>query len=98
MSSEHFWPRDRDMTTEPYSDKWKQYQSLAPLTGPDGQCVASWNPYVMFQTGMTFISSSCSNPEAAFRLLDYIETQTYRAILGKEGVNYVMLDDDKSPQ
>lgn len=56
--------------------------------------MASWNPYVMFQTGMTFISSSCSNPEAAFRLLDYIETQTYRAILGKEGVNYVMLDDD----
>ena len=76
-----------DLKTEPYSDKWKQYQSLAPLTGPDGQCVASWNPYVMFQTGMTFISSSCSNPEAAFRLLDYIETQTYRAILGKEGVN-----------
>jgi len=83
-----------DLTTEPYSDKWQQYQSLAPLTGPSGQCVASWNPYVMFQTGMTFISSSCSNPEAAFRLLDYIETQTYRAILGKEGVNYVMLDDD----
>lgn len=41
---------------------------------------------------MTFISSSSVIPKHAFRLLDYIETQTYRAILGKEGVNYVMLD------
>ena len=81
-----------DLTTEPYSKKWEQYQSLAPLTGPDGQCVASWNPYVMFESGMTFISSSCTNPEAAFRLLDYISTQTYRSSLGIEGVHYEMLD------
>ena len=81
-----------DLTTEPYSKKWEQYQSLAPLTGPDGQCVASWNPYIMFETGMTFITSSCSNPEAAFRLLDYISTQTYRSSLGIEGVHYNLLD------
>ena len=81
-----------DLSTEPYSKKWEQYQSLAPLTGPDGQCVASWNPYVMFQNGMTFISSSCTNPEAAFRLLDYISTQTYRSSLGIEGVHYELLD------
>ena len=81
-----------DLTTEPYSKKWEQYQSLAPLTGPDGQCVASWNPYVMFESGMTFISNSCTNPEAAFRLLDYISTQTYRSSLGIEGVHYEMLD------
>ena len=81
-----------DLTTEPYSKKWEQYQSLAPLTGPDGQCVASWNPYIMFETGMTFITSSCSNPEEAFRLLDYISTQTYRSSLGIEGVHYNLLD------
>ncbi len=81
-----------DLSTEPYSKKWEQYQSLAPLAGPDGQCVASWNPYVMFQSGMTFISSSCTNPEAAFRLLDYISTQTYRSSLGIEGVHYELLD------
>lgn len=81
-----------DLSTEPYSKKWEQYQSLAPLAGPDGQCVASWNPYVMFQSGMTFISSSCTNPEAAFRLLDYISTQTYRSFLGIEGVHYELLD------
>ena len=81
-----------DLSTEPYSKKWEQYQSLAPLAGPDGQCVASWNPYVMFQSRMTFISSSCTNPEAAFRLLDYISTQTYRSSLGIEGVHYELLD------
>ena len=85
-----------DLTTEPYSKKWEQYQSLAPLTGPDGQCVASWNPYVMFQCGQTFISSTCSNPEAAFRLIDYIATegQVYRQALGIEGVHYEMLDEN----
>lgn len=85
-----------DLTTEPYSKKWEQYQSLAPLTGPDGTCVAAWNPYVMYQTGMTFISSTCSNPEAAFRLLDYLATEenTYRAALGVEGVHYEMLGED----
>lgn len=84
-----------DLSTEPFSEKWEQYQPLAPLTGPDGQCVASWDPYVMFQTGMTFISSTCSNPEAAFRLLDYLATEenTYRQSLGIEGVHYELLDD-----
>ncbi len=85
-----------DLSTEPFSKKWEQYQCLPPLTGPDGQCVASWNPYVMFQCGQTFISSSCSNPEAAFRLIDYIATeeQVYRQALGIEGVHYEMLGAD----
>lgn len=85
-----------DLTTEPYSTKWHQYESLAPLTGPDGTCQAAWNPYVMFETGMTFISSSCKHPEAAFRLLDYIATegQVYRQELGVEGRDYEMLPED----
>lgn len=79
-----------DLTTMPNSKKWEQYQSLAPLKGPDGKAVASWNPYVMYQTGMTFISSTCSNPEAAFRFLDYLATEegTMRSALGVEGVHW----------
>lgn len=79
-----------DLTTMPNSRKWEQYQSLAPLKGPDGKAVASWNPYVMYQTGMTFISSTCSNPEAAFRFLDYLATEegTMRSALGVEGVHW----------
>ena len=77
-----------DLSTYPgNSKKWEQYQSLDPLTGPDGQCIAAWNPYVQYQTGMTFISSSCENPEAAFRFIDYLATtegSTFSAI-GIEG-------------
>ena len=79
-----------DLSTEPNSKKWEQYQSLAPLTGPSGQCVAAGNPYVMYQTGMTFISSNCSNPEAAFRFIDYLATEegSMRSAVGVEGVHW----------
>ncbi|MBO6239714.1 MAG: extracellular solute-binding protein [Butyrivibrio sp.] len=84
-----------DLSTEPYSKKWEQYRAMSPIEGPSGQKIASWNPYVRFQVGMTFISSTCSNPEAAFRLIDYLasEEMTYRQALGVEGVHYEMLDD-----
>lgn len=79
-----------DLVSKPYSKKWEQYQSLPPLKGPNGTAVAPWNPYAMYQTGMTFISSTCSNPEAAFRLIDYIATEegTMRAAVGIEGVHW----------
>ncbi|MGB8455680.1 MAG: extracellular solute-binding protein [Anaerocolumna sp.] len=79
-----------DLATEPNSKKWEQYESLSPLTGPDGQCIAAWNPYVMYQTGMTFISRTCSNPEAAFRFLDYLATEegSMRSAVGIEGVHW----------
>lgn len=79
-----------DLSTEPNSKKWEQYQSLAPLTGPDGQCIAAWNPYEMYQTGMTFISSNCENPEIAFRFVDYLATEegSMRSANGVEGVHW----------
>lgn len=79
-----------DLTTVPNSKKWEQYQSVAPLKGPSGEAVASWNPYVMYQTGMTYISSTCSNPEAAFRFLDYLATEegSMRSAVGIEGVHW----------
>ncbi len=79
-----------DMTTVPNSNKWHQYQSLPPLKGPSGEAVAAWNPYAMYQTGMTFITSSCQYPEAAFRLIDYLATPegVVRSTYGIEGVHY----------
>ena len=79
-----------DLTTQPYSAKWEQYQPLPPLQGPNGNVVAPWEPYATYQTGMTFISSTCSNPEAAFRLIDYIATQegTMRGAVGIEGEHW----------
>lgn len=79
-----------DLKAEPNSKRWEQYQPLPPLTGPSGTVVAAWNPYVIYQTGMTFITSECKEPEAAFRLIDYLATKegSYRSALGIEGINY----------
>lgn len=79
-----------DLATMPNSKKWEQYQVLPPLKGPSGKVVASWNPYTMYQTGMTFITSSCKYPEAAFRLIDYLATPegTMRSAFGIEGEHY----------
>ncbi len=79
-----------DLSTMPNSKKWEQYQPLTPLTGPSGQCIAAWNHYVQYQTGMTFISSTCSNPEAAFRLIDYLATEegSTMSAIGWEGTDW----------
>ena len=78
-----------DLSTYPgNSKKWEQYQCLAPLTNSEtGQCIAAWSPYVMYQTGMTFITTASENPEAAFRLIDYLATQegSIRSAYGIEG-------------
>ncbi len=84
-----------DLSTIPNSKKWEQYQSLAPLEGPDGNRVAAWNPYIMYQTGMTFLSSTCKYPEAAFRLIDYLATEegSIRSAFGVEGKHWVRAEE-----
>lgn len=81
-----------DLAAIPNSKKWEQYQPIPPIAGPSGKAVADWNPYVMYQTGMTFITSSCEEPEAAFRLIDYLATPdgSRRSALGIEGVHYTV--------
>ena len=70
--------------------KWEQYRVLAPLTGPSGQCIAEWDPYTMYATGMAMIPAGAKNPEAAFRLLDYLATTegSIREAFGIEGVHW----------
>ena len=79
-----------DLSTMPNSKKWEQYQSLDPLAGPDGEAIAAWNPYTMYQTGMVFIPAAAKNPEAAFRLVDYLATLdgSLRSAYGVEGVHW----------
>lgn len=71
--------------------KWEEYRILAPLKGPDGEAISDWNPYVMYQTGMAFIPAGAENPEAAFRLVDYLATYegTMRSAWGIEGTHWV---------
>lgn len=70
--------------------KWEEYRILAPLKGPSGEAISEWNPYVMYQTGMAFIPAGAQNPEAAFRLVDYLATYegTMRSCWGIEGVHW----------
>lgn len=85
-----------DLTTYPgNSKKWEQYQSLDPLKNEDGEAIAAWDPYTCFTTGMTFISSSCEYPEAAFRLLDYLATYdgSMYSAYGEYGVNWEEADE-----
>lgn len=72
------------------SKKWEQYQVVAPLAGPDGQAIAAWNPYIMYQTGTALIPVGAKNPEAAFRLVDYLATfeGTMRSAYGIEGTHW----------
>jgi putative aldouronate transport system substrate-binding protein len=79
-----------DLTTLPNSKKWEQYESLPPLKGPGGKAIAAWNPYIIYQSGQTFIPSKSKYPEAAFRLVDYIATKegSLRASFGVKGVHW----------
>ncbi len=80
-----------DLSTYPgNSKKWEQYQPLAPLKNANGDAIAAWNPYVQYQTGMTFLSSSCSDPEAAFRFVDYLATTegSTMSAIGWEGQDW----------
>lgn len=79
-----------DLTTMPNSKKWEQYQCVPTLAGPDGNKVSSWDAYSQFQTGMTFITSTCKYPKVAFRLLDYLlsDDMTNRSALGIKDRNW----------
>ena len=79
-----------DLVSEPNSKKWEQYISLPPLKGPDGTVAAAWNPYAMYQTGVGVITSACENPEAAFRLIDFVASSemSVRNIIGIENVHW----------
>lgn len=84
-----------DLGSVPNSGKWEQYVSVPPLQGADGQSITPNSAYGKFQTGMTFITSNCENPEAAFRFLDYLATYdgSMRSILGEKGVDWRDAED-----
>ena len=63
------------------------YKVLPPLTGPNGFCVQPSNVYKPISQGNFVITSSCKNPEAAFRWADawYSEEATFLSWHGEEG-------------
>lgn len=70
--------------------KWTM---LAPLTGPDGVCTASYKPDV--PNNGAFITMNCEYPELAFRLLDLMarEDIAITSRWGIEGENWNYVED-----
>lgn len=74
------------------SNRWHQYNSVPPLTGPSGKSVATYQPYTTkYTTGFVSITKACKNPEAAFRMADYLysEEGTIASMIGREGKEWV---------
>lgn len=68
-----------------------QYQVLEPLIGPEGFRYQSSYTYASIGAGNFVITSSCKNPEAAFRWADgwYAEEASMMAWYGQEGKGWV---------
>lgn len=73
-------------------ERSKEYDCIAPLTGPEGVQLAAYGPYNDFKgKNLAVVSSSCKNPEAAFKWLDYFYSEdiSLRARYGEENVDWV---------
>ncbi len=59
------------------SHKWEQYYPIAPLQGVNGnEMITNYNAYSStLQTGVAMITSTCKEPEAAFRMVDLLATE-----------------------
>lgn len=71
---------------------WTAYEPLAPLKGDYQQSAARFGGNFNL---MGMISSQCENPEAAFKILDYLigEEGLYLGFYGVEGDSYEWVDE-----
>lgn len=75
--------------------RYKEYQIVAPLKGPDGVARSIYQPCV--PTASFVISKNCKHPEAAFRLGDLMcsEEMTIHARWGEKGVDWVEPEENE---
>lgn len=50
--------------------RWRSYETVPQLAGPDGTRVAAWNYYGAVTTGTFVITKACKHPEIAFMWAD----------------------------
>lgn len=70
---------------------YANYHAIVPVAGPDGVRFAAYNPSINDNTkALGVITDKCKNPEAAFRLLDYMLNPhiSYIKEFGVEGVDW----------
>ncbi|CAN7402452.1 ABC transporter substrate-binding protein [Paenibacillus sp. LjRoot153] len=81
----------------PTATRHKDYDPIAPLTGPDGASFAAH--YIGIGNSVFAVTNKNKNPEAAIRLADYLYTDegTTMSNFGEEGRNWVKADaNDKN--
>jgi putative aldouronate transport system substrate-binding protein len=73
----------------PEATRHKEYDPIAPLTGPDGSSFA-YHTYGITNSAFA-ITKKAKNPEAAIRLVDYLysEEGTVNSNFGEKGRNWV---------
>jgi putative aldouronate transport system substrate-binding protein len=74
---------------DPYSEQAKVFEMLPPVAGPQGVRLAAYSPSTWGPS--YYITKDCKNPEAAFRLGDYLSSEEANAVTfqGEEGVDWV---------
>jgi putative aldouronate transport system substrate-binding protein len=77
------------MFTDPYSEQAKVVEMLPPVAGPQGLRLAAYSPTTWNPS--YYITKDSKNPEAAFRLGDYLCSDEAIAVIyqGEEGVDWV---------
>jgi putative aldouronate transport system substrate-binding protein len=75
--------------TDPYSEQAKVFEMMPPVAGPNGVRLAAYSPSTWGPS--YYITKDCKNPEAAFRLGDYLSSEDAQVVLyqGEEGVDWV---------
>ena len=75
------------------SERWRDYDYLGPLRGPDGFISTAQQPNQSIQLKVVF-SASCKNPEATMMLNDYVASEEGGWLVrrGIKGYDYVDAD------
>ncbi|WJH35381.1 ABC transporter substrate-binding protein [Paenibacillus sp. CC-CFT747] len=71
------------------SNRWLEYTAVPPLKGPKGLQITPLHPFAV-NNGEFIITNKAKNPEAAFRLADFLYNQeaTLRWYAGREGTEW----------
>ncbi|MFD2115152.1 extracellular solute-binding protein [Paenibacillus yanchengensis] len=72
------------------SNRWIEFQPIAPLKGPSGEQNAFWNPYDKIKGGNFIMTSANKYPEATMRWADYMYEfeNGLRSNFGTEGKSW----------
>ncbi|MFS0726593.1 extracellular solute-binding protein [Paenibacillus sp. 1P07SE] len=67
-------------------DRWSDYKTVPPLTGPDGLKITPYKPFPIHQ-GQFIVTSACEDPAVCYRWGDMMMTEefTMRGINGRPG-------------